>query len=104
MATAVIIDDYRNRSTVPRVVNYPITKITYSNTESVIIDDYENRSTTLTAVNYPITKINYSNTETIAQSILPFRVRFTSIGIEGYSSSNPPGIGLQVIGFSNWII
>jgi hypothetical protein len=74
MATAVIIDDYRNRSTVPRVVNYPITKITYY------------------------------NTETIAQSILPFRVRFTSIGIEGYASSNPPGIGLQVIGFSNWII
>jgi|688.fasta_scaffold519683_2 hypothetical protein len=74
MATAVIIDDYRNRSTVPRVVNYPITKI------------------------------SYSNTETIAQSILPFRVRFTSIVIEGYASSNPPGIGLQVIGFSNWII
>jgi len=43
----------------------------------------------------PTVKINYS---------LPFRVRFTSINIEGYSSSNPPPIPLQVIGFSNWIL
>ena len=74
MATAVIIDDYRNRVTIPERVNYPITQIKYS---------------------APLTTL---------ESILPFRVRFTTIGIEGYSSSNPPGIGLQVIGFSNWII
>lgn len=43
----------------------------------------------------PTAKVSYS---------LPFRVRFTSINIEGYSSSNPPPIPLQVIGFSNWIL
>ena len=43
----------------------------------------------------PVTKINYN---------LPFRVRFTSINIEGYSASNPPPIPLQVIGYSNWIL
>jgi hypothetical protein len=74
MASAVIIDDYRKRTTVPKTVNHPITQIRYS---------------------APLTTI---------ESILPFRVRFTTIGIEGYSSSNPPGIGIQVIGFSNWII
>lgn len=74
MATAVIIDDYRNRITIPKAVNHPVTQIKYS---------------------APISMV---------QSILPFRVRFTTIGIEGYSSSNPPGIGLQVIGISNWII
>lgn len=74
MATAVIIDDYRKRITIPETVNHPKTQIRYA---------------------APITKI---------ESILPFRVRFTTIGIEGYSSSNPPGIGIQVIGFSNWII
>ena len=74
MATAVIIDDYRNRLTIPKAVNHPVTQIKYS---------------------APISMV---------QSILPFRVRFTTIGIEGYSSSNPPGIGLQVIGISNWII
>jgi hypothetical protein len=74
MATAVIIDDYRKRVAIPEPVNYPITRIKYS---------------------APLTQI---------ESVLPFRVRFTTIGIEGYSSSNPPGIGIQVIGFSNWII
>jgi hypothetical protein len=28
----------------------------------------------------------------------------TNIGIEGYGQSNPPGIGVQVIGFSNYIL
>jgi hypothetical protein len=74
MATAVIIDDYRNRTTIPNAVDYPITQITYA---------------------APVAVVN---------SILPFRVRFTTIGIEGYSSNNPPGIGIQVIGYSNWII
>jgi hypothetical protein len=36
--------------------------------------------------------------------ILPFRLRITSIGIEGYGENNPPGIGVQVIGFSNYIL
>ena len=71
---------------------------------AVIIDDYRNRITIPNAVNYPRTQIKYAPHVTTAQSILPFRVRFTNIGIEGYSPSNPPGIGLQVIGLSNWII
>jgi hypothetical protein len=71
---------------------------------AVIIDDYRNRTTIPNAVNYPRTQIKYASYVTTAQSVLPFRVRFTNIGIEGYSSSNPPGIGLQVIGISNWII
>lgn len=71
---------------------------------AVIIDDYRNRTTIPNTVNYPRTQIKYVPQVTIAQSILPFRVRFTSIGIDGYSPSNPPGIGLQVIGISNWII
>lgn len=71
---------------------------------AVIIDDYRNRTTIPTAINHPITQISYSAPLTVINSILPFRVRFTTIGIEGYSSNNPPGIGIQVIGYSNWII
>lgn len=71
---------------------------------AVIIDDYRNRTTIPNAVNYPRTQIKYIPTATIAESILPFRVRFTNIGIEGYSPNNPPGIGVQVIGYSNWIL
>lgn len=74
MASAVIIDDYRNRVAIPNAVDHPITRITYSAPLSTV------------------------------QEVLPFRVRFTTIIIEGGTASNPPGIGLQVIGFSNWII
>ena len=72
--------------------------------QAVIIDDYRNRQTIPTAVDYAVTQIKYSAPLTTVQSVLPFRVRFTTIIVEGYSSSNPPGIGIQVIGFSNWII
>jgi hypothetical protein len=41
---------------------------------------------------------------TTVTDILPFRLTITNIGIEGYSTSNPPGIGIQVIGFSNYIL
>lgn len=71
---------------------------------AVIIDDYRNRQTIPKAVDHPVTQIKYSAPLTTVQSVLPFRVRFTTIIVEGYSSSNPPGIGIQVIGFSNWII
>ena len=36
--------------------------------------------------------------------ILPFRLSITNIGIEGYRQNNPPGIGVQIIGFSNYIL
>lgn len=40
----------------------------------------------------------------VPADILPFRLRITPIGIEGYSPSNPPGIGIQIVGFSNYIL
>jgi hypothetical protein len=50
-----------------------------------------------------IQSVNYSKIVT-ASSILPFRLTINNIGIEGYSPQNPPGIGVQVIGFSNYIL
>jgi hypothetical protein len=44
---------------------------------------------------YPTVKISQT---------LPFKVRFTSINIEGYSRTNVPPIPLQVIGYSNYIL
>ena len=41
---------------------------------------------------------------TTVTEVLPFRLTITNIGIVGYSASNPPGIGIQVIGFSNYIL
>lgn len=71
---------------------------------AVIIDDYSKRVTLPKAVNYVVPHIKNDLPVTTVKQVLPFRVRFTTVTIDGYSRSNPPGIGLQVIGFSNWII
>jgi hypothetical protein len=36
--------------------------------------------------------------------ILPFRIKLTNIMVPGYNQNNIPGIGLQVIGYSNYIL
>jgi hypothetical protein len=40
----------------------------------------------------------------LINQVLPFRVRFTDIKIPGYGPNNVPGIGIQVIGYSNYIL
>jgi hypothetical protein len=45
-----------------------------------------------------------NNRISVIEEILPFRVRFTSIQIPGFSPSIVPPIPLQVIGFSNYIL
>ena len=50
-----------------------------------------------------IKTVDYSKKVSINQ-ILPFKIKLTNIGIEGINSLNPPGIGMQVIGFSNYIL
>jgi hypothetical protein len=48
-------------------------------------------------------KVDYAKVITPA-SVLHFRLTLTNIGIEGYDPANPPGIGIQIIGFSNYIL
>jgi hypothetical protein len=50
-----------------------------------------------------IKTVDYSKKVSINQ-ILPFKIKLTNIGIEGINPLNPPGIGMQVIGFSNYIL
>jgi hypothetical protein len=54
--------------------------------------------------NYSITKITPKQRTVKINEVLPFRVKFINIGIEGYSATNVPPIPLQVIGFSNYIL
>ena len=35
---------------------------------------------------------------------LPFRVRFSAIGLDTYDRSNPAAIGIAIIGYSNYIL
>jgi hypothetical protein len=53
---------------------------------------------------YPILGVSQRNNLFKAKDILPFRISFTNITIPGYSSSDVPGIGVQIVGFSNYIL
>lgn len=50
-----------------------------------------------------IKSVDYSKKVSI-NDILQFKIKLTNIGIEGANPFNPPGIGLQVIGVSNYIL
>ena len=69
-----------------------------------ILDKNNNKLKAINAVSYA--KINVANdTRTVKiNEVLPFRVKFTNIGIEGYNRLNPAGIGIAVIGFNNYIL
>lgn len=73
---------------------------------AVILDKLAGKTRRLTPKNYPVTNletVNYPKTVRI-NDVLPFRIRFTSVTIPGYNQNNIPGIGLQVIGYSNYIL
>lgn len=69
-----------------------------------ILDKNNNKLKAINAISYAI--INVANdTRTVkVNETLPFRIKFTNIGIEGYSRSNPAGIGIAVVGFNNYIL
>ena len=57
----------------------------------------------LAPISNGVISVDYAKVVT-PTDILPFRLTITNIGIEGYAQNNPPGIGVQVIGFSNYIL
>lgn len=55
-------------------------------------------------VDYPIASVNYRPIRAKVDQSLPFRVRLTNITISAYGPSNPPPVGIAVIGFNNYIL
>lgn len=72
--------------------------------KAVIIDRPKVKTRKLSAKDFSIFNIVRSKRKTVIRETLPFRVRFTNIGIEGHGPNNVPGIGIQVIGYSNYIL
>lgn len=71
---------------------------------SIILEDSKNKVKDIYQVGAVKSTIVYKNPSVSISSTLPFRVKFTSIKVPGYSATNPPPIPLQVIGFSNYIL
>lgn len=49
-------------------------------------------------------RINDINHKTKVEEVIPFRVQFINVGVFGFSKKNPAGIGVAVIGYSNYIL
>lgn len=53
--------------------------------------------------NYNNAKIIYKSGNAKIKEVLPFRVKFINIGIEGYGPNNVPPIGIAIIDYNNYI-
>jgi hypothetical protein len=62
---------------------------------AVILDSLQNKTEKIFLADYPLAKIT---------EVLPFRVKFSAIQIVAIGLGNTPGIPLQVIGYSNYIL
>jgi hypothetical protein len=69
-----------------------------------ISNKVKHKAQKIETADYSISKIIQGKKQVRINEVLPFRVRFTTITVPGYSSTNIPGIGIQVIGFSNYIL
>lgn len=56
------------------------------------------------SIDYSIIKPIKSYQQTKAESVLPFRVQFTTIIVEGYTASRPAPIGIAIVGTNNYIL
>ena len=71
---------------------------------SVKIFESNNKTRKIYTDNYSITRISEPKRGVAINEVLPFRIKLTTIQIPGYGENNIPGIGLQVIGISNYIL
>lgn len=70
-----------------------------------IIDNISNGQVRrITTADYSRSKIIYRPGRVVVTDTIPFRVKFTNIGIPGYGPGNVPPIGIAIIGFNNYIL
>lgn len=63
-----------------------------------------NNKTLIKDLSETITLTDVQERTAVAETILPFKVKFTNIDIPGYGPSNVPPIGIAIIGVNNFIL
>jgi hypothetical protein len=71
---------------------------------TAVIVDKSGLTRKIEAKSYPKFSIILPRRFVKINETLPFRIRLTNITVPGYNSTNIPGIGIQVIGYSNYIL
>jgi hypothetical protein len=72
--------------------------------KAVIINDHQGRVGYVKQSNYFKSKVSSETKYSKIISKLPFRVRFVTIGVEGYGPNNVPPIGIAIVGVNNYVI
>ena len=70
----------------------------------LILDELSNKTKRIFPIDYPLIQVEGFTLNTLITDILPFRVKFSAIQIQAIGLGNTPGIPLQVIGYSNYIL
>jgi hypothetical protein len=103
MAKAVIIDIKPGYTGSVNNIDYVNSNISGESHTAKITDILHNAKPV--NVDYVIAKVTGEVHTAKMMSILPFYVRFTTIGIENaYGPSNPAPIGIAIIGTNNYIL
>jgi hypothetical protein len=71
---------------------------------ALILDKLNGKTKQICPIEYPLIQVEDFTRDTVITEILPFRVKFTAIQIVAIGLGNTPGIPLQVIGYSNYIL
>ena len=71
---------------------------------SAVIVDKSGTTRKITEKDYPRFSIVPSKRTVRIDETLPFRIKLTNIIVPGYGPNNIPGIGIQVVGYSNYIL
>jgi hypothetical protein len=71
---------------------------------NAVIVQTRQRLATFKSKSFFISDFGSVSARAIPESVLPFRIKFTNIGIESYGPNNPAPIGIAIIGFNNYIL
>lgn len=72
--------------------------------KAVILDVIDGQLKKISNKDYYSSKITFESPRSKIENIIPFRVKFTSVGVSSYGANNPAPIGIAIIGFNNYIL
>lgn len=72
--------------------------------KSVIIDKTKRTVKYIKNSNFFTSKIRYKSGTVKINETLPFRIKFTNIGIAGYGPNQAAPIGIAIIGVNNYVM
>lgn len=103
MAKVVFTEKLTGKTASIKTSDYPI--VDFDNEDIYTkITDRTFDSDKIESKSYPIAEFDTDKYSVRLDEVLPFRVKFINIGIEGYGQFNVPPIGIAIIGVNNYIL